>query len=351
MTLDWRALAPHRPIEIGDERYVPRVNAGGDEVARWIEGGEQTVLVAGPAGIGKSTELARAAMIVEAMGETALILPLDRYINVRSLTAEQLYLATARLIIEQTQRTKAPQLANILGAVVDLFASPGDRDPFDHAVAAIREAGRQSKQNKVVLFYDGLEKTLPESGRMALAALSTLAAEARLVVTAPWHAIYGPDADFVIDGNERMVALRPLNTDHKEGRQFLVDILLRRLGLVSLPDHVLEVVISAARWSGGIPRTFLQLVSDAATRARLSDGTDWPTHASLKDAVSSAIDATRRLLLPNDTAALLAVDGTDGREMPLDRKLRLLSHGILLEQWEGAPVMRPHPLVQPLLHA
>lgn len=351
MTPDWRALAPHRPIERDDERYVPRSNAGGDEIARWIEGGEQTVLVAGPAGIGKSTELARAAMIVEATGETAMMLPLDRYTNVRSMTAEQFYLATARLIIAQTKGSKARELGKALAAVALSIQAGADREPLDQAIAAIREAGRQSKQNEVVLFYDGLEKTTPESGRIVFAALSTLAAEARLVVTAPWHAIYGPDADFVIDGNERMVALRPTNTDHEEGRQFLVDILLRRLGLVSLPDHVLEVVISAARWSGGIPRIFLQLVGDAATRARLSDGTDWPTHASLKDAVSSAIDATRRLLLPNDTAALLAVDGTDGREIPLDRKLRLLSHGILLEQWEGAPVMRPHPLVKPLLHA
>ena len=66
-TPDWRLLAPHRPLEPGDGVYVVRPAGGGDAIASWVAGGGSTVLVGGPTGVGKSTELARAAQVAQSM--------------------------------------------------------------------------------------------------------------------------------------------------------------------------------------------------------------------------------------------------------------------------------------------
>lgn len=106
-------------------------------------------------------------------------------------------------------------------------------------------------------------------------------------------------------------------------------------------------------WSSGLPRDFLQLAADAATYARLRRGADWPDQADLLSARMDFIESFRRALQPGDEEALRKVDGTDGRELELERKLRMLAQGLLLEVASpaGVPfkVMRPHNLVRPLL--
>ena len=70
----------------------------------------------------------------------------------------------------------------------------------------------------------------------------------------------------------------------------------------------------------------------------------------LADAVADQTDSYRRALLPGDTEAIHQVLGTDGREMALDRKIRLLARGIILERARGSGwSMDIHPLVRPLL--
>jgi hypothetical protein len=84
--------------------------------------------------------------------------------------------------------------------------------------------------------------------------------------------------------------------------------------------------------SGGLPRTFLQLVADAGTYARAKRDAAWPDDSDLQDAVADQEGSFRRALLPGDTQAILAAAGTDGRELELERKVRLLAQGILLER-------------------
>jgi hypothetical protein len=102
----------------------------------------------------------------------------------------------------------------------------------------------------------------------------------------------------------------------------------------------------ACKASGGIPRVFLQLSADAGTYARVKRGATWPDDSDLSDAIVDQQDSFRRALLPGDTQAIMAVDGTDGRELDLERRVRLLAQGILLERIrDGRVSVEIHPLV------
>ncbi|MBK9370887.1 MAG: hypothetical protein IPO67_30750 [Deltaproteobacteria bacterium] len=58
----------------------------------------------------------------------------------------------------------------------------------------------------------------------------------------------------------------------------------------------------------------------------------------------------RRGLLPQDLKLIVGVAGTQGFELPIDAKVRLLAHGLLLErQTPRSVVLQPHPLLRPLL--
>src|SRR5882724_10407476 len=82
---DWSRLAPHRPLSPGDTAYVARPANGGDAIAAWVVAGGGTVVVTGPTGVGKSTELARAADALSAT-RVACLLQVDRLANVHRLT-------------------------------------------------------------------------------------------------------------------------------------------------------------------------------------------------------------------------------------------------------------------------
>jgi len=92
---------------------------------------------------------------------------------------------------------------------------------------------------------------------------------------------------------------------------------------------------------------FLQLMADAATYARLRRGGDWPIVEDLNDACADQADTLRRLLLPGDAAAIRQAAQTDGRELGLERKVRLMAHGILLERMRNRrPELEIHPLAR-----
>ena len=97
MALDWSRLSPHRPLAPGDPLHVRRPEADGDELARWIEAGVETIAVAGPVGSGKSTELAWAESRLQANLGTVLI-SLDRILDMRNVTEAAVFDALAEEI-------------------------------------------------------------------------------------------------------------------------------------------------------------------------------------------------------------------------------------------------------------
>ena len=115
----------------------------------------------------------------------------------------------------------------------------------------------------------------------------------------------------------------------------------------SIPFDFVDVAEQAAVWSGGIPCIFLQLLADAGTYARMRRGDAWPTEADLGDALADLKDSFRRALLPGDDKACRAAEGTDGRELDVQRKIRLLSRGLLLERRDNHhSVIEIHPIAK-----
>jgi hypothetical protein len=156
-----------------------------------------------------------------------------------------------------------------------------------------------------------------------------------------------------VRAGERFLPLRAVdvNDPAAHGREFLYELFVRRVGNDGVEEHA-AIIDEAAQLSGGMPRTFLQLLADAASYARLSRSTDWPTHEHLASAVLDQQDSFLRLLLPGDTDAIRAAIGTDGREMEIARKVRLMAHGMLLERSRGRTiVLELHPLADVLREA
>ena len=94
-TIDWKTLRPHVPLGPGDAHYVERAGSAGDEIAEWILADRSPLLVGGPAGVGKSTELARAADLLQAH-RVACLVQLDRFENMRRLTPDRMCLLVAQ---------------------------------------------------------------------------------------------------------------------------------------------------------------------------------------------------------------------------------------------------------------
>lgn len=382
MSLNWKALAPHRPLDPGEAGYVVSPSGFAERIARLVTTGTSTVLVGGPVGVGKSTELARITALLQGP-RAACLVQLDRHENIRRLTADQLLLRLAGQLVEYaieslrlnvSSSLAEPLLASgVLSPRIAPAIAPGflafQSSPEALVNAALEEVTRRSRQGRVTLLIDGLEK-MPESTQAheILAALGGLDESVDLVIVVPWFVAFGSSEDAIRPGALfAPVPAPPVEgPEGRTGRQFLADVLTTRLGL---PREVLgaaekaaltqtsgdvrpgrAMVLEAARWSGGLPRTFLQLMADAAQYDQIRRGSGWPSDVDLADAVADQKDSFRRALLPGDSDALREVDGTDGREMELSRKVRLLARGVLLERHHGNGwVMDIHPLVRPLL--
>jgi len=377
-TIDWKALKPHVPLGPGDAQYVERTGSAGDEICQWILADRSPLLVGGPAGVGKSTELARAAELLQP-NRVACLVQLDRFENMRRLTPDRMRLRIAQKVgylAQQVLRLPlSDSLKNALSKVNDDLqgvAVTHEATPTVLLNVTLTEITRLSRQGQVTLLIDGLEKVPqgPESLDL-FEALASIRDEVELVVVIPWHAAFGPQAETVIRNGERFVAVRALDVQGdagEPGREFLRKVLAQRLhwneeeldpnAVVGTVGANLDeararvaarrnLVNDAIRWSGGLPRVFLQLLADAGSYAKLRRSDPWPIIEDLNDACADQTDSFRRLLLPGDVDAIRAAAGTNGSELELDRKIRLMAHGVLLERLrDGARILDGHPLAQ-----
>jgi hypothetical protein len=310
--------------------------------------GGNTVLVTGPTGVGKSTELARAKKELDAERVTCLV-QIDRLTNIHKLTADALLrLLTQELIKIATARKL--QLSSTLSKNTTCVQPP----PGDTLRSTTSEVRRRASQ-RVTILIDGLERLAVGAAPEIFDELSQLPEAVDLVVVIPWHAAFGGNAQPVLRAGERLhrvFALETEGTVGQEGAEFLSRVLARRLFSAdsALPEPLAPLFGEVFQQSGGLPRTFLQLMADAGAYARVKRAEAFPDRSDLLDAVHDQQDSFRRALLPGDAAAIRSVIGTDGRELDLDRRIRLLAQGMLLERMrDGRAVLKAHPLIIPIL--
>lgn len=324
------------------------------------------MLVSGPTGVGKSTELAQAAQALQST-RVACFVQVDRLANMHKLTADRFMHIVATQLVRFATAQLHLAISNELASATGVYSQNIDASRVKSSQfrtgginivrAAVAEVTRLSRQDRVALLVDGLEKLLPgPDAREIFDALSQLPESVDLIVVIPWHAAFGGGTEPILRGGERLHRVSALDTDGGAGiaaARFLERVLARRLlGADALPEPLEPLLGRAFKASGGIPRVFLQLVADAGTYARVKRGAAWPDDSDLGAAIADQQDSFRRALLPGDTQAIRAIEGTDGRELDLERRIRLLAQGILLERVrDGMVVLEVHPLAAPsLLH-
>ena len=169
MNPDWKALMPHRPLDPGDAAYIERIADSGRAIGDLLLAGKSTVLVAGPVGVGKSTELAAETLRLQA-ARVACFVPLDRWEKMRRITPDQALLRIAGRLADVALRSLGLEhshplrdalayrgvLTPDLAPVTTLGTFQGS--PASLARATIEEVTRLSQQRRVAILIDGTEK-------------------------------------------------------------------------------------------------------------------------------------------------------------------------------------------------
>ncbi len=336
--LDWKKLSPHLPVAEDEPTYVARpFDDGAARLAMKLRANIGPIAVAGPVGCGKSTELAATVRLL-APDVAGVLVRLDRYENVRLGGTENIEQGTRRVLHAATY--KALQKAGL------------EQEGYleNNIIIRLRAVKKKIKSSELAILCDGLEKMEAQAAFVMVKALLSLRREVRVAVVVPITLITGPESYVLNSEGVRLFPIRavPVMPYSREGERFLKSIAMQKLGVTELPEGLDEIFGLAARASGGLVRTFLQILQDAAGYAALEQR-EAPSREDLRNAVQDHMESFHRLLREGDRKALSEASGTDGLEVPLDRRLRLLSHGILLEYSgsEGQPVVQQHPLTRP----
>ncbi len=359
MTLTWSELQPLRPVATGahEAHYVAPPHKVATRLAGRLAIPNQRVALWGPVGSGKSTEL-RAAARHLAPAVLPVTISLDVELDLRRVPPEwEIFQALGRALVEAAavagiepsaplaKRLESAQIAGPVGAFGTTLAGP----------ELIRELLSEiSRVCPSALLVDGLEKPTSAIAHECLRFLRELGPTASLLVVLSPALVTGPEAYEVLENLEfRQIALWPAPVDAAlgesavQGREFLKEIAVRRLG-AQARESLDGLLDDAAVESGGMPRTFLQLLRDAHTAASLA-GRDLPNPTDLAESVRDHRWSLRRLLRDGDLDAMRDSLGSSGIEVPIERRTRLLAHGLMLEYEvpdRSEPVVYPHPLLR-----
>ena len=346
MKYDWKALSPTRPLgpdETDGSLYVPRVGEGAAEIDARLNGGlEDPVGIFGPAGAGKSTELAELARRRQRRWVGSLV-RLDKVIAYTDTTSivdvlDAVAFETIRLAICAGVPVSGA-LGNSDGRFDQEVVKFSGLSGFDLLLAAVREIRAASSSGSVGLMVDGLEKASRDLAETTLAHLERLRGEASVVVVVPMGLATGPSGA-ILEAFDR-VSIGPIVVDGAldpsgvAGFKFLFNVVARRLGISADQvggdeDTTAYAIRHAIALSGGLVRTCLQLVQKGALYATMR-GRPVPAKEDVERAGREQSSFLFRLLKEGDVAALRAVHATNGMELELERRVRFLASGLVLE--------------------
>lgn len=380
MAVDWKSLRPHVPAG-GYATHAgepPALVARPDErsLRSLVRETTEPLAVVGPAGSGKSSALSQ--LLREPLTQVGCVPVLLDHIRdeLRGITLDAASESFFRAFTSPASFDDLMLAVTFFLALMQVGAAsrgsgahidePTRRARFmevckpylglsshDQIRSLARDLRAALGVSQLVILLDGMERLPTETIRTDLERLLRMRAEFRVVAVLPAQVLYGPDAAWMTEQfrvySVPPVVVTPANSPHAAaGRAFLREVLRTRVGDEGLraSADVLEAAISL---SGGIPRTFLQLVQDSAMYARLA-GRDALRESDLTAAVKDQRQSLRRLLDQGDKQEILRADGTDGAEIPRDRRARLIASGLILEYEEdGELVVHPAPILEPIL--
>jgi AAA ATPase domain len=359
---DWNLLRPYAALAESEIEalYEPRpADVALDLAGRVRAGfGSGRIALNGPAGVGKSTELARAALELRSTHSVGVI-ALDGGANTQP--EQLLWEVLGALVPDDFGRRDQRIEHSIEAGVAWALKVHGSTRRLDQILDTIsfelRSQAERDGRPQVVLI-DGLERVLATARAqellLCLADAVDRAGFALVVVLSPW-AISGAQGSVVAD-RFKVLDMRPVagTAHHQVAAQakFMLGLARRRLGVADgdLPLEFAGVWGGAAHWSGGLPRLFLQLLGDASAYAALR-GAHLPTTEDLQEAVADHRDSLRMLLELGDLSALN--DAGRGRvDIDAATRARLLASGLLLELPRGSvKTYIVHPLASDLVQA
>lgn len=331
-------LSPHRPLRQGAPEYARRPEGSGSDLAAELRAGWKRIAIVGPMGVGKSTELAAAQQLLS-QDRFAFRLGLDLTFDMRRLQTGEVFVHILRNFLAARP---SPTVELALAAAEQAAVSDARDFRRDLARKAIRAAG------EVALLVDGLEKAEDSAARALAEELFALGDDADVALVVPMSFAYGPGAA-ILGEDVRLFPVRPVLVgggpaeDVEPGKLFLRELALRHLHRPPLespePDQpLLSLIDQASALSGGVPRVLLQLLRDTHRHASVSKRS-WLDPENLQRAARDHGEQLRRSLLPGDAVELAGAEGQDGSEVRLDRKLRFLLQGHLLEYRRGAQIV------------
>ena len=341
----------YRGLEAGDERYRARPSNGAAALADRIGADPTPVAMTGPIGSGKSTEAAAAVGILNQRGWLAYAFDVDEVVGEGSaLTAPLLHFGLAAKLLEALSTSPDATETPTQSLVRDLRASDPRfsrgfglvRDTDELARAAATELSRAHGGRKIAVLIDGLDRVPDDVARPIALSLTDVSPAIRTAAIVSPALAYGEEAFLLLD-RVRPFGIGNLDPELAEARAFLVELARARGETAEV-----GVIERAARASGGVPRGFLRLLGAARMYARVADR-DEPLEADVESGEQDHMDGLRRLLLRGDLAVIREAEGTDGVEVPSEKRARLLTHGLLVEY--GTPpdvTVRAHPLVRRL---
>jgi energy-coupling factor transporter ATP-binding protein EcfA2 len=371
-----------------EDTYVPRNPDFASRLAiELTPSAKARVLLFGQTGVGKSTELTHLGRLLQ---ERYLVIqpPVDKVLDLQEVSWHELLIYSALwaaehlpdawvfgCLPENTYRLdivtkRQDELSEALG-IEQPSDKPSSGPPPPTALQRFRNEPRHARpliargpaqfwdlassllssisaaaDKPAVLIWDGLERMPLDSARDLFLDARNSAGElpCRAVITAPlalsFESYFGD-----IEERFRLVErLRALPCDPgTPGYDFLFRMAEVRGASQVFP---LELIKEAIRLSSGLPRQFLQLLSNAATQA-LVDGQEQVPLESFARAVQRVTERWQYQLEPGDYEALELND----TERPSHIRSRLLRIGALVEHDLPAGGLRIviNPLVEALL--